>query len=82
MPFAAKAATAMAPAAPAAAALVQPTVRSQFADTALWVGSLTADKDGLASVSLKMPENLTTWRIKAWALGEGTRLGPGRRPTS
>ncbi len=58
-------------------ALVQPTVRSKFADTALWVGALTTGKDGTAEVSLDMPENLTTWRIKVWGLGHGTRVGQG-----
>ena len=56
---------------------VQPTVRTNFADTALWVGSLTADKDGLAEVELTMPENLTTWKTRVWAMGEGTRCGEG-----
>jgi uncharacterized protein YfaS (alpha-2-macroglobulin family) len=54
-----------------------PTVRRDFADTALWVGSLTSDADGMAEVSLKMPENLTTWKVKAWSIGHGTRVGAG-----
>lgn len=61
-----------------APALVQPTIRKEFADTALWVGSLTTQKDGTAEVSLKMPENLTTWRIKTWAMGHGTKVGEGQ----
>ena len=24
-----------------------------------------------------MPENLTTWRIKVWGMGNGTRVGQG-----
>ncbi|MHB8902649.1 MAG: MG2 domain-containing protein, partial [Thermoguttaceae bacterium] len=56
---------------------VQPTIRSQFADTALWVGALSTAEDGTAEVSLDMPENLTTWRIKCWAMGHGTRVGEG-----
>lgn len=64
-------------AAPPAAPLVQPTVRKQFADTALWVGALLTDKDGTAEVALSMPENLTTWRIKVWAMGHGTKVGEG-----
>lgn len=59
------------------AAEVQPTVRSQFADTALWVGKLETGPDGTAQVPLNMPENLTTWRIKTWAMGGGTRVGEG-----
>src|SRR5581483_7208985 len=57
--------------------LVQPTIRSNFADTALWVGSLTTDGDGTARVKLKMPENLTTWKVKAWGMGSGTQVGQG-----
>jgi uncharacterized protein YfaS (alpha-2-macroglobulin family) len=60
-----------------APALVQPTVRTKFADTALWVGSLTTQADGSARIPLDMPENLTTWRIKTWAMGLGTRVGEG-----
>ncbi len=59
------------------AAMVQPTVRKKFADTALWVAALTTDKDGTTEVELEMPENLTTWRIKVWGLGHGTRVGEG-----
>jgi uncharacterized protein YfaS (alpha-2-macroglobulin family) len=58
--------------------LVQPTVRTKFADTALWVGALMTEKDGTADVSLDMPENLTTWRIKVWGMGHGTKVGQGQ----
>jgi uncharacterized protein YfaS (alpha-2-macroglobulin family) len=60
------------------APLVQPTIRTKFADTAHWVGALTTEKDGTADVSLDMPENLTTWRIKVWGMGHGTRVGQGQ----
>jgi uncharacterized protein YfaS (alpha-2-macroglobulin family) len=56
---------------------VQPTVRSQFADTAYWNARLEADPDGFALVAFPMPENLTTWKIRAWALAPGTRVGEG-----
>jgi uncharacterized protein YfaS (alpha-2-macroglobulin family) len=52
-----------------------PTIRKNFADTALWVASLTTDKNGCAEVSLNMPENLTAWKVKVWAMGAGTRVG-------
>ena len=61
-----------------AADLVAPTVRSKFADTALWVGVLTTENDGTAEVALDMPENLTTWRIKVWGMGHGTKVGQGQ----
>ncbi|HTN76301.1 MAG TPA: alpha-2-macroglobulin family protein, partial [Pirellulaceae bacterium] len=57
------------------AALVEPTVRSNFADTALWVGAITTDKTGMAEVDLTMPENLTTWKVKVWSIGNGARVG-------
>ncbi|TWT29969.1 alpha-2-macroglobulin family protein [Blastopirellula retiformator] len=60
-----------------AAPNVEPSVRTNFADTALWVGALTTNKQGEAEVSLKMPENLTTWKVKSWAMGDGTRVGSG-----
>ncbi len=61
----------------AGGALVTPTVRSEFADTALWVGSVTTDKDGNARLQVDMPENLTTWTVRAWAMGHGTNVGEG-----
>ncbi|MCA9237700.1 MAG: alpha-2-macroglobulin [Planctomycetales bacterium] len=61
----------------AAAAEVAPQVRENFADTALWVGSLETDANGLAEVSLTMPENLTAWKIGAWSMGAGTQVGQG-----
>ena len=61
----------------AAAGLVEPSVRSNFADTALWVGLLNTDATGKAQVSLKMPENLTTWKVKVWGMGHGTNVGSG-----
>ena len=60
------------------AAMVEPTVRTKFADTALWVGELTTKRNGTAKVELDMPENLTTWRIKVWGMGHGTRVGQGQ----
>jgi uncharacterized protein YfaS (alpha-2-macroglobulin family)/tetratricopeptide (TPR) repeat protein len=55
--------------------LAEPTVRSKFADSAFWAGSLKTDADGLAEVSLTMPENLTAWKIKTWTMGHGTKVG-------
>lgn len=55
--------------------LVAPTVRSNFADSAFWAGSLKTDAEGLAEIALKMPENLTAWKIKTWSIGHGTKVG-------
>lgn len=59
------------------AAGVEPTVRKNFADTAFWSAALTTDADGTAEISLTMPENLTGWKVKAWAMGHGTKVGQG-----
>ena len=56
---------------------LEAAVRENFADTALWVGTLSTDKEGLAEVEFKMPENLTTWKVNVWALGHGTNVGEG-----
>ena len=60
-----------------AADLVQPTVRTNFADTAFWAAAITTDDDGLATVRFPMPENLTGWKIKVWGMGHGTKVGEG-----
>ncbi len=57
--------------------LANVTVRKNFADTALWVGSVTTDATGVAEVTFQMPENLTTWKINAWGMGHGTNVGEG-----
>src|SRR5262249_41745504 len=55
--------------------LVQPTIRKEFADTALWNALLETNKEGIAVAELDMPQNLTTWKLRAWAMGHGTRVG-------
>ena len=57
--------------------LAEPALRKDFADSAVWVGSVTTDRDGVAEITLKMPENLTTWRVKTWAMGHGSVVGEG-----
>lgn len=57
--------------------MVQPAIRENFADTAYWVASLTTNSEGLAEIELEMPENLTTWKVRAWGMGHGTRVGEG-----
>jgi len=60
-----------------AAAGVEPTVRTKFADTAFWVGAVTTDRSGIAKVSFDMPENLSGWKLRAWGMGHGTNVGEG-----
>jgi len=56
-------------------ALVEATVRTRFADTALWLPSLVTNADGVASAAFNMPENLTTWKLNAWGATTEVRVG-------
>ncbi len=58
-------------------AMVEATVRKNFADTAYWGAALKVGADGTARAELTMPENLTTWKFKVWTMGMGTRVGQG-----
>jgi len=42
--------------------------RVHFPDTALWLPRLTTDISGEAEVVLQLPDSLTTWVIRAWAI--------------
>ncbi|MDR3632180.1 MAG: MG2 domain-containing protein [Isosphaeraceae bacterium] len=59
------------------AAEAQPIIRRDFADSAFWAPTLTTDSQGLAEVTLKMPENLTGWKLRAWGMGTDTQVGQG-----
>ena len=61
----------------AEAEMAEPTVRKEFADTAYWNAALKTDENGKAKFKVEMPENLTGWKIKTWAMGHGTRVGEG-----
>ncbi|MFK7850827.1 MAG: alpha-2-macroglobulin [Akkermansiaceae bacterium] len=59
------------------AAAPEVMVRSEFADLLKWVGSVKTNEKGEATIDIEMPDNLTTWKIKTWAMGRGTRVGEG-----
>jgi alpha-2-macroglobulin len=50
-------------------------VRKSFEDTAYWGPDLITGADGTASVSLTLPDNLTTWRATAPAITAQTAVG-------
>jgi uncharacterized protein YfaS (alpha-2-macroglobulin family)/tetratricopeptide (TPR) repeat protein len=52
-------------------------IRKDFADLIKWIGSVETDDDGVAEVPVTFPDNLTTWKIKTWAMAHGTRVGEG-----
>lgn len=52
-------------------------VRENFADTALWIGTVETDANGFAEVAMPLPESLTAWRVRVWAVSDGLRVGQG-----
>lgn len=49
--------------------------RSDFPDTAIWLPALTTDADGVVTLTLDLPDSLTTWRLTAKAVTADTRVG-------
>ena len=52
-------------------------LRQDFRNTAYWSAQITTKDDGTASVDVKMPDNLTTWRMQARAISGDTMVGEG-----
>ncbi len=50
-------------------------VRTRFEDTAYWNPTLRTDEDGHATVSVELPDNLTTWRMGARGVTAETLVG-------
>jgi hypothetical protein len=51
------------------------TVRQNFKDTAFWQAQVLTGEDGTAQVQVTLPDNLTTWQMKARAVTDDTRVG-------
>ncbi len=49
--------------------------RTKFLDTAFWKSDLRTGEDGRASLSFRLPDNLTTWRATAVAQTQDTAFG-------
>jgi uncharacterized protein YfaS (alpha-2-macroglobulin family) len=52
-----------------------PELRREFPDTAYWNPALVTDENGNASVTVKLPDSLTTWRMIARAVTADTLVG-------
>lgn len=57
--------------------VADPRLRSDFRNTALWIGQLETDGDGRAGFELRLPDNATTWRAQARAVSGATQVGEG-----
>lgn len=54
-----------------------PETRQNLADVAYWTANLEPGDDGILEIELETPDNLTTWKIAAWSVGKGLRVGSG-----
>ena len=52
-------------------------MRTEFKDTLAWYPALITGREGIASVKVKVPDNLTTWRGTARVITRDTRVGQG-----
>ncbi|UCC75746.1 MAG: hypothetical protein JSW37_09525, partial [Anaerolineales bacterium] len=52
-------------------------IRKQFLDTAYWNATVRTDAQGEATVTVDLPDNLTTWRTTAQAVTADTLIGEG-----
>ena len=50
-------------------------LREEFADTAFWDTTVTTDQTGRASVTLTLPDNLTTWVMRGVGVTGRTEVG-------
>jgi len=50
------------------AAMAPSRLRRHFASTALWAPDLRSDSKGKASIRFQLPDNLTRWKVRAYAL--------------
>jgi uncharacterized protein YfaS (alpha-2-macroglobulin family) len=50
-------------------------VRSNFLDTAYWKADVVTDQNGEGTVSVTLPDNLTTWRLDARGVTADTLVG-------
>jgi alpha-2-macroglobulin len=54
---------------------VDAELRSDFKDAIYWSPSVMTDASGYATVNVKFPDNLTTWRITSRVITEDTKVG-------
>ena len=53
-------------------------LRTEFPETALWEPIARTGPDGTVTVSVTLPDNLTTWRLTAQAVTPETQVGRGQ----
>ncbi|NLZ60103.1 MAG: hypothetical protein GX901_05500 [Lentisphaerae bacterium] len=63
------------PEASAEEAFADTALRQDFADTAFWSASLPSGLDGKARLSFTLPDDLSTWKLRVWAMSEQCEVG-------
>ena len=53
----------------------QPMIRTNLADSAVWVADFVTDAAGEGELNFNLPENLTTWKLRSWVMGQQTQVG-------
>ncbi|MCW0219263.1 MAG: MG2 domain-containing protein, partial [Prosthecobacter sp.] len=53
----------------------QPMIRSNLADSAVWIADFTTDAEGQGEINFTLPDNLTTWKLRSWVMGSKTQVG-------
>jgi|GEM_PF-6912822 len=53
-------------------------VRRNLLDSAYWRARLPTDKSGRAVARVRLPDNMTSWKIAVWAKAEKTKVGEGK----
>jgi uncharacterized protein YfaS (alpha-2-macroglobulin family) len=53
----------------------QPMIRTHLADSAVWVADFATDARGEGELNFKLPENLTTWKLRSWVMGPQAQVG-------
>lgn len=61
--------------------LSTPEVRQDFRSTVIWQPTIVTDKEGKATVKVKFPDSLTTWRATARAVTKETSVGNATNET-
>jgi uncharacterized protein YfaS (alpha-2-macroglobulin family) len=57
----------------------EPRVRKDFKDTAVWMPVLTTDENGIVQQTIKLPDNLTTWRATVRGATDACDFGEARQ---
>lgn len=55
-------------------------VRSDFPDTAFWLSRVSTDESGVAKVVVPLPDSLTPWVVRAWAISAADHASLASQP--